>query len=227
MLNLTRTVLIISTSLLFACGKPFPIDDALYAEYKAIVCKVPIGQVTPDILARQLEINKIFDDSLMLNGSPNADWIAEHSLKLSEAMNLENCSTAGQATIQPAGNVVETGARVSNASPLEKFNSVWHFNPDKTLAANESDDENTMAGVKGIVMGLEIVNANSAGMKIQNGHVQDGDSYCTLEESSIQADGSVSCVNQQDRTIVGIFSISPVGDLIVKVSGFNQIFEKK
>ena len=68
-----RFSLLLLPLLLAACGKPFPIEDALYAEYKAIACKIPTGQVTPEILARQLNaIGMTQPDGMCLVVNPPA-----------------------------------------------------------------------------------------------------------------------------------------------------------
>jgi hypothetical protein len=223
------SIIALSTScvLLGACSKPFPIEDALYAEYTAIVCKIPTGGMTPEILARQMELNKIFEDRLMKNGTPDVDWVKTHSLKLAEVMSLKTCSTASQTAIQATGNLGGGGTAVPTIGSQAKFDGVWHFNEEKSRAANVSNDEIVKAVVEGSIMAATIQTANSAGMKIQNGLVQDGTTRCTLEAASSQADKPVNCVNQANRSIVGEFSVSAGGDLIVNTQGIKLAFEKR
>jgi len=84
---------------LISCGKPFPIEDALYAEYKAIVCKIPSGEVTPELVMRQLEINKLFEEKLKQGGQPSADWITTHAKKLQDVLDTKTCVAATSAVI--------------------------------------------------------------------------------------------------------------------------------
>ncbi len=227
MRHLSINALFASCALLVACSKPFPIEDSLYAEYKAIACKIPTGGMTPELLARQMELNKIFEERLMKNGTPEVDWVKTHSLKLAEVMNLKTCSTASQTAIQAPGNLGGSGTAVPSTGLLAKFDGVWHFNAEKTRAANVSNDEIVKAIVEGSIIAVTVQTANSAGMKIQNGHVQDGTARCTLEPAAGQADKPVNCVNQADRSIVGKYSVSAGGDLIVNTEGITLVFEKR
>lgn len=213
---------------LMACSKPFPIEDALYAEYKAIVCQIPTGQVTPGLLARQLELNKIFEDRLKKEGAPSADWIQKHSLKLAETLDLKTCGNATQAPIQAPSSAAPVAAPVAGLSgPMSQFDGVWHFNPDKSRAANAGADEMTRAILDGTLLGLTVQNANSAGMKIQGGQVQDGTTRCTLEAAGSGANAAANCVNPVDRSIVAELSLMGSGDLQFKTMGLNIVFEKR
>ncbi len=229
-----RFSLLLLPLLLAACGKPFPIEDALYAEYKAIACKIPTGQVTPEILARQLEINALFEEKLMSDGQPSAEWAAKHALKFAEAVDLKNCDGV-QATIQaPSGKTAtaelaavatEVAAVTSNAA-LSRFDGIWHFSAEKSRQANPTDDEMTATVVNAALMGVEAATADSAGMKIQNGRVQDGTSHCTLEPAATP-DAPVTCVNNLDRTVYAKFSINGRGDLLMAMDQINLVLEKR
>jgi hypothetical protein len=225
---LSKLALLFSPLFISACGKPFPFEDALYDEYKTIVCAAMAGNGNIEMLNRQLELNKIFDDGLAAYGTPTAKLVKKHSEKLVEAMRTDNCETAVKTTIKAPSNNAPITASLPSANPLAKFDSIWHFNAEKTLAANKSDNEIDNAILDGTVMGLSIRYSNSAGIRIQNGIVQDADDRCTLEASSSQAQGTVNCVNQRDRTISGTFDLSDDGDLIVTdFMGVNRIYEKR
>lgn len=229
-----RLSILLLPVVLAACSKPFPIEDALYAEYKAIACKIPTGGVTPEILARQLEINRLFEEKLMADGQPSAEWAAKHALKFAEAVDLKTCDGV-QATIQaPSGNAATPGlpampaevAALTGSAALRKFDGVWHFSTEKSRQANPTDDEMAATVVNAALMGVEVATSGSAGMKIQNGHLQDGTSHCTLEPAATP-DAPVNCVNNLDRSIYAKLSINERGDLVMATEQINLVLEKR
>jgi hypothetical protein len=92
MKKVTKFLPFFAVVFLTACGKPFPIEDELYAEYKVIACKIPSGRVTPKDLKRQAELNKIFEEKISNNGKPDANWLLTHSEKLQNVLDLSTCT---------------------------------------------------------------------------------------------------------------------------------------
>jgi hypothetical protein len=213
------------TLILAACGKPFPISQDLYTEYQGIVCKISTGGLTPQDIVRQTELNAIFQKKLTEGGQPSADWVATHAKKLGEVMDVKNCGklAAGSSTAAAAP------AAASGDPKLAKFDGIWMFSGEKSKAANAEGDEMQKGIAQGIIMGLEIQLASSAGVKIEGGRVQDGEGRCTFEGEP-DAKGFVSCVAQSDRSVYAKFAIDPKGDLVASNMGgmsFPLVFEKK
>lgn len=213
---------------LSACGKPFPISQNLYDEYQGIVCKISTGGLTPQDLARQIQLNGIFQEMLQKDGATNPDWVAQHSKKLSEVLDPKNCSKlggAGTSTTTAGAAPAPTAAD----SALAKFDGIWMFSGEKSKAANADGDEMQKGIAQGIILGLEIRLANSAGMKIERGQVQDGEGRCAFEGGP-DAKGFISCVSPSDRSVYAKFAIDPKGDLVATSMGgmgFPLVFEKK
>ncbi len=226
----TKLLLASVTLILAACGKPFPVSQDLYDEYQGIVCKISTGGLTPQDIVRQTQLNAIFQQKLTEGGQPSADWVATHAKKLGEVMDVKNCGklAAGSSTsTAPAAPAAPAAANVD--SKLAKFDGIWMFSGDKSKAANAEGDEMQKGIAQGIILGLEIRLANSAGMKIEGGRVQDGEGRCTFEGEP-DAKGFVSCVSQSDRSVYAKFAIDPKGDLVAtSMSGmsFPLVFEKK
>jgi hypothetical protein len=213
------------TLFLSACSKPFPIEDSIYDEYKAIACKIPTGQVTPEILSRQIELNGIFEKRLKVDGSPNSDWIQIHAKKFAAALDLKTCDSVKTQINSPSTDVVSGSVKASNVS---RFDGVWFFNEKKSREANTTSDDMEKAIIDGTMTGVAIATLNSAGMKIQSGRVQDGDTYCTLEAGGADISVPVDCVDQRDRSISGKYSLVPSGELqVITLNKINLIFDKR
>jgi hypothetical protein len=215
---------------ILGCSKPFPIDDAIYAEYKAIACKIPTGQVTPEILARQLELNKIFEERLKSDGSPNSSWVAIHATKFAAALDMKTCDASSVEIKAPTSN----SSVPQQISGQNNFDGVWHFNLTKSKAANQvADDEITKTVVETTLSVFDIEASNSAGIKIQNGFVQDGATRCNLEDShkKVELNVSVNCVDQSDRSISAKYTLVKSNELMISTANsgakVNFIFEKK
>lgn len=220
----TKLLLASVTLMLAACGKPFPISQDLYDEYQGIVCKISTGGLTPQDIVRQTQLNAIFQQKLTEGGPPSADWVATHAKKLGEVMDVKNCGKLAAASTPAAAS-----AQVAADPALAKFDGIWMFSGDKTKAANAEGDEIQKGIAQGLILGLEVRLANSAGMKIESGRVQDGESRCSFEGGP-DAKGFVSCVDASDRSIYGKFAIDPKGDLVVTSMGsvgIPLVFEKK
>ncbi len=221
----TKLLLASVTLLLAACGKPFPISQDLYDEYQGIVCKISTGGLTAQDIVRQTQLNAIFQQKLTEGGQPSADWVATHAKKLGEVMDVKNCGKL--AANAGAGASPATAAGTDPA--FAKFDGIWMFSGEKTKAANADGDEMQKTVAQATVMALEIKLANSAGMKIEGGRVQDGEGRCTFEGAP-DAKGVVSCVDPTDRSVYGKFGIDPKGDLVATGmggAGVALVFEKK
>lgn len=219
----TKLLLASVTLILAACGKPFPVSQDLYDEYQGIVCKISTGGLTPQDIVRQTQLNAIFQQKLTEGGQPSADWVATHAKKLGEVMDVKNCGKL-------AANAGSGSAPTAAADPaLTKFEGIWIFSADKSKAVNTEGDDMSKARAQVAILAMEMGQANSAGLKIEGGRLQDGDTRCSIEGGA-DAKGLFNCVDPANRSVTSKLTVDAKGDLILSDAGTNPltlVFEKK
>lgn len=111
-----------------------------------------------------------------------------------------------------------------SSKPYEKLNGVWVFSMKKSQDFLDSQNigEIEKAVISSALASAALATSTSAGMKIVNGHLQDGSDFCQIEEVS-DADGFLTCVFQSNRAIHSRIKLDSTGHLIMKTAGSPQI----
>lgn len=216
------------STLITACGNVSdPAPKTLWEEKLSLWCNESKWSDADRVRFAELTLKIL--PGYYKTGELNSPWKSPEMMELYNKNNVkyhvDNCKSTSNS--QSSSSTSPATQAVVILDPLAKFDGLWHFNEGKSRAANASADDMTRAIIDATLLGLTLESANSAGMKIQSGQVQDGSTRCTLEATGNAANAPVNCVKSVDRSIAAQLSILETGDLQFKTSGMNIIFEKK
>lgn len=211
----------------------FPVPQALYDEYKAIMCAEKLGiERTPAYITRQLELNKgILEKAAPNNTYASATHQAEHLKRFADAMDTSNCERVKDVKINlaggtvsnsqaPTGGATTAGAASVAASPHADLQGVWIINQTKTNAANAMDDP--MVGPR---VQLAYLGAPEGGLLVSGSRVQDGPNFCQLEASP-EKDGMFMCLKADRSVYTRLVATSP-DQLTLMAGDIKLIWDKK
>lgn len=189
-------LIVVGAFVLVACGDSYPIEQALYDEYKVLVCKVGVPQQTPQDIARALELTALFQAKLFKKGPPPVEWALKHASKLAEIMDTNNCASDKKAIPSVGRNEnpgdAETQKIVGPAVHFPKSLHGYWADRQETCAKSEYDGTETRISIdETTLLDSDVASGEHDTTCVAMGVVGAEGRYSVSLQCSVSMDGAV------------------------------------